>query len=216
MAIVDACYRFIYIDVGGYGSEGDASYFYGSEVGRSIVDNTIELPEDVMINGAKIPFFFLGDSGFPLCERIITPYTQRQGQPTDDERVFNYRLSRARRCVENAFGILSTRFSCLSRTMFCKPDRVQKIVSACCILHNFLLNKSKSNYCPPALVDSYDTKGNLIAGEWRKKKQDLFHPLSDSGRFETRKGKAARNLIKDYVNSPSGRLSWQDKSIFKE
>ena len=53
-----------------------------------------------------------------------------------NERRFNYRLSRARRVVENAFGILANRFRCMHTTMCMDPDRVDLIVMACCILHN--------------------------------------------------------------------------------
>ena len=40
--------------------------------------------------------------------RLLIPFGH--GGLTGKERIFNYRLSRARRVVENAFGILSTRF----------------------------------------------------------------------------------------------------------
>lgn len=178
MTIVDANYRFLYVDVGGYGSEGDASYFCNSEVGQRIVNNTMRFPDDTTFGTTKVPYFFLGDSGFPLCERIMTPYSYRGRQPTDDEKIFNYRLSRARRCVENAFGILSTKWMCLSRCMFCNPHRAQKIVSACSLLHNFLLKKTPEKYCPKSLVDHYDRNGKLVEGSWRQKNMDIFHSIS--------------------------------------
>lgn len=214
MAIVDANYRFLYVNVGGYGSEGDASYFSNSQVGHGIVNNTIRFPDYAMFGSSKIPYFFLGDSRFPLCERIMTPYSYRGRQPTRDETIFNYRLSRARRCVENAFGILSTKWMCLSRSMFCNPDRAQKIVAACCLLHNFLLQKTTdNNYCTKSLVDHND-KGVFVEGSWRTKNIDIFHPLSKKNcRIGTDKAKEIRNLLKNYVNCSQEKLSWQEKSI---
>lgn len=149
MAIADADYQFMHVDIGAYGSEGDAGIFRGSSLGDKIIGNTLPLPLDITIGSRKIPFFFVGDDAFPLCLRIMKPYCPRKGTPlTEQERIFNYRLSRARRCIENAFGILSGKWMCLSRTMFCGPDRAQKIVSTCCILHNYLLMNSRETYCP--------------------------------------------------------------------
>ncbi|XP_055919377.1 putative nuclease HARBI1 isoform X2 [Eupeodes corollae] len=196
MAVADAQYRFIYIDVGAYGSEGDASVFLTSSFGRSIVQNTIALPESTYIGCNQMPFVFVGDDAFPLSERIMKPYTpQRGANLSDSETIFNYRLSRARRCVENSFGILVAKFACLSRTLFCGPERAQKITSACY---------------------RYDVDGRLIEGEWRNKVQNIIH-LDRSSQRQSRpneSSKKTRDVFKEFVNSNDGSLPWQRTAVF--
>ena len=55
-----------------------------------------------------------------------------------DERVFNHRLSRARRCVENALGILANRLGCLLTTLRQEAKNVEIMVNAYITLHNML------------------------------------------------------------------------------
>lgn len=71
MGVADARYRFLYVDVGAYGSEGDASVFFKSDFGQSISQDTIELPENTIIGSINMPYTFVGDDAFPLCNRII-------------------------------------------------------------------------------------------------------------------------------------------------
>lgn len=219
MAIADADYKFIYIDVGAYGSEGDSSVFCNSQFGRSIVENTIELPENVSIGAFSMPFVFVGDDAFPLVERILKPFTPpRGGNLSDDEKIFNYRLSRARRCVENSFGILTAKFICLARPLLCSPERAQKIVTACCVLHNYFLRTNRNSYCPPHFTDSYDVNGHLIEGAWRRDVQNMTHlnraPLR-SIRVDER-AKRQQEIFKEYVVSPEGSLEWQRRAVFLE
>lgn len=202
-----------------YGSEGDTSVFCKSEFGRTIVDNTIELPEDVTIGAINLPFVFVGDDAFPLVERILKPFTPpRGGHLTDEEKIFNYRLSRARRCVENSFDILTAKFICLARPLLCTPERAQKIVAACCVLHNHFLRTNKNSYCPPHFTDSYDENGHLIEGAWRRDVKNMTHlncaPLRSIRVDE--QAKRNREIFKTFVNSPEGSLEWQRRAVFLE
>jgi hypothetical protein len=49
----------------------------------------------------------LGDRAFSLNEYTLKPF-ERNPDTGSIERVFNYRLSRARRVAENYFGVLSS------------------------------------------------------------------------------------------------------------
>ena len=62
---------------------------------------------------------------------MMKPYPHRG--LSNEKRIFNYR---ARRVVENAFGILANRFKVLS------PEVVDKIVLAYCTLHNLLTSNN--------------------------------------------------------------------------
>lgn len=123
------------------------------------------------------------------------------------------RLSRARRCVENAFGISCSRWRCLSRTMLVKPDRAQVIVAACCSLHNFLLKTDRDSYCPPGFADQITEDGRIVEGSWRNSlgPESMFH--SDHRNVTTgrqpQNAKEIRNLLKLYVNTELGAVPWE-------
>lgn len=111
MALVDADYKFMFIDVGAVGSESDAGVFAHSQLGK-LFNNTqanLPLPESLPgdPNGTPIDYFMIGDDAFGLKTWMMKPYPSRG--LTTEERVFNYRLSRGRRVVENTFGILASR-----------------------------------------------------------------------------------------------------------
>ena len=76
---------------------------------RAIEDGTAHFPQDAPYPGTDEPkpFALVGDEAFPLRSYLMKPYAQRNLQP--DQRIYNYRVSRARRTVENAFGILANR-----------------------------------------------------------------------------------------------------------
>ncbi len=82
-------------------------------------------------------------------------------------------LSRARRVVENAFGILTNRFRVFLSPIRLSPEKVETIVLACCTLHNYLRSKNTSRnvYTPPGSFDNENTDtGSVTPGTWRQER----------------------------------------------
>ncbi|XP_061179014.1 putative nuclease HARBI1 [Saccostrea echinata] len=138
MGLVDADYKFIWVDVGANGSASDATVFNNSELKDVSENQNIGFPEasPLPYDNRNIPFFFVGDDTFPLRTWLMKPFSRRNF--TNEERIFNYRLCRARRVVENAFGILPYRWQCLLAPMRQEPEAISSIVLACCCLHNLM------------------------------------------------------------------------------
>ena len=82
----------------------------------------------------------VGDEAFPLRMDLMQPFSKdKKGNRLPYKKmIFNYRLSRARHIVENAFGILVQRFRVYDRRICMDDHNVVKVVKATCILHNYL------------------------------------------------------------------------------
>ena len=107
LALVDAKYKFLWVDVGTNGSSSDAQIFNDCDLRSGIIDGTLDVPDAEPLPGddCDMPYFLIGDDAFSLRTWLMKPFSAR-GLP-DEERIYNYRLSRARRVVENAFGIMA-------------------------------------------------------------------------------------------------------------
>ena len=82
-----------------------------------------------------------------------------------EECIFNYRLSRARRIMENAFGILANQFQCVLMTLQQEPETVDSIVLACCCFHNLM--QMQHTALQNAALDQEDDNHQLNPGAWR-------------------------------------------------
>ena len=85
-----------------------------------------------------MPYVFVADEGLPLRPDMMRPYSRFSLGKEVDKRVYNYRHSRCRRVVENAFGILVARFRIYERRLNLLPENAEKAVKATVVLHNFI------------------------------------------------------------------------------
>ncbi|XP_054648873.1 putative nuclease HARBI1 [Dunckerocampus dactyliophorus] len=138
-AMVDADYKFTYIDISDNGSSSDAQIYNESDLHRGLDQNRIHgfpQPDPLPNDSQDVPYFIIGDDAFSLRTYLMKPYSTRN--LTKEERIFNYRLSKARWVVEKSFGISANRFRILLTTMQHHHETVRTIVECCCILHNLL------------------------------------------------------------------------------
>ncbi|XP_046622671.1 protein ALP1-like [Neodiprion virginianus] len=145
LGLVDAEYRFLFVDVGRNGRMHDSAVLRESPLWTKINDGTLNLPAPCEIPGFcyKLPYVIVGNEAFALKPNLLKPYPDRN--LTLDKRIFNYRLSRVRRTVENAFGILANRWRVLLSTISLSVQKVERITYACVLLHNYLINKSNND-----------------------------------------------------------------------
>lgn len=203
LGIADAKYKFTYVNIGAYGSSSDGGILTNSELGRLLQSGNINFPpESSLLQGEPaIPYFLVGDEAFGLREWCMVPYAGRFLQ--EDLQHFNKRLSRARRVVENAFGILAARWRIFHRTICAKPETVELLIKATIILHNLLCESNSHNYAPPRFVDT-EVDGEIIPGSWRTEaigsRMDRLPPgLRWGARNFTRNASNIRNYLKDYL-----------------
>ncbi|XP_025834348.1 protein ALP1-like, partial [Agrilus planipennis] len=128
--------KFVAIDVGSYGGEGDAGVYERSNLGQKI-------------NAGQMNF--LAPTKLPGTE-LLQPYPYPQASSAAVA-TYNYRHCRARRTSENAFGILCQYFRIFFTPIAVKRlECVDNIIFVTCILHN-MLRQSKIP-CPDQITSS--------------------------------------------------------------
>lgn len=213
LAVVDANYNFLYVAVGTPGSVSDGGIWSETSLGQALEEGRAGFPDPEPLPGEDnpdIPYALVGDDAFPLRSWMMKPYLHRQ--ISGEQRIFNNRLSRARRVVENAFGILASRFRCLLTTMEQEPENVQTIVYAACVLHNLIRTKS-ALAAAMAEGDTVDTQtGNITPGSWRAGGQAA--PMVGlerlPGNTSNKRAKMQREHLCAYYNSELGSVPWQN------
>jgi hypothetical protein len=212
LAVVDADYKFLWVDIGSRGASSDAQIYNNSELKECVEDNSICFPDpDILPNdtGKKMLYFLVGDDAFALKETMMKPFSRRG--LSMDETIFNYRLSRCRRIVENAFGILANRWQINLNIMGHEPATCRLLVTSCIILHNFLRIKYPS--AQNRQLDSEDASHNIIPGEWRRGRNmsDIENVVAPN--TGSLKAKKMRLYLKHYVNSAAGSVAWQNSMV---
>ena len=105
LALVDADYKFLYVDVGCNGRISDGGVFRNSSLSSALSLNTLNIS---LSDSESLPHVVVADDAFPSKTYMMKSYAFKN--LCTEKRVFNYHLSSARRVVENAFGILAKRF----------------------------------------------------------------------------------------------------------
>lgn len=211
-AIVNGDYEFIYIHTGINGRISDGGVLRETDFYEKLKNGTLHLPlsSSMEKSAVKLPYVFIGDDAFSLSENIMKPYSLTE--ISHDEKIFNYRLCRARRVVENVFGILSSRFRILLTTItVTNVENIDKIVLACCALHNFLRRKSSSYINNPRNQLETINNNGIEDGDWREELRQL-HGLQNNRTYYSNIAKNVRKAFTDYYNN-EGQVEFQERMI---
>ena len=161
-----------------------------------------------------LPFFLVGNEAFPLKEWLQRPYPGK-GIP-EDKVIFNYRLSRACRVIENAFtSILAARWRIFHTCIQTSVETAVAIVQAAICLHNYLRQTNGAAYCPAVFSDSEDSSGRIKEGEWRRivsaeGENGALRPLPLArGSRQVKAAVEVREICKNYMVSREGAVPWQ-------
>ncbi|CAH1965476.1 unnamed protein product [Acanthoscelides obtectus] len=128
------------------------------------------------------------------------------------KKIYNYRTSRARRIVENAFGILAARFRIYRTQINLSTKNIESVVRATCVLHNYLMTTSLSSYGSSDYFDRENFEESTTSAGLITRRSTL-EPLQRTRQGDSeRTAKQRRNEFMSYfVNE--GKVHWQDNFI---
>ncbi|KAK3931612.1 Putative nuclease [Frankliniella fusca] len=203
LGMCDSKYKFTYVSIGGRGRRHDAGLWRECDLHHALVNGELPLPAPRLLPGGWVatPPTIIADGAFPLGPNLMKPFRRPQLLSPADH-IFNYRISRARQTIENAFGILSARWRVLRRTFIAKEATARAIIQACVVLHNYLILNQENVpphqywYAPPNIRDVT----GIAEHQLPPVRFDVQEELDD--------GDLIREHLVDYFVGP-GSVPWQ-------
>lgn len=214
LALVDAHYTFLYVDVGTNGRVSNGGVWEKCTLKAALESNTLHVPppEKLPFSQRVTPFVIVADDAFPRKPWVMKPYPGKD--MSMDKLIHNYRLSRARRVSENAFGILVSKFQIFRQPIRSSPERVEKIALAATVLHNYLRVNCQQTYSPPELLDREDmVNRRLVGGQWRTQAREGMANLHAQCRRPTHAAINVRDTFREYFSN-EGKVQWQNDMVF--
>lgn len=208
MAIVNAKYEFIMCDFGINGRISDGGVMQNTAFHEKLCSNELRLPtpKPPKYSNTPLPYVFIGDEAFSLRSDFLKPFNQRE--LTHDRKIFSYRLSRARRVVENVFGIMASRFRIFHVPINMKLENIDTIVMACCVLHNYLRRTQGTSYASPDITEHNGNADNIT-----NETENAFISLERGhNRRAGEEAKQVREKFLMYFNG-EGALDWQEEKM---
>ena len=208
LAIANANYEIIYANIGSNGRVSDGGVWANCDLQQRLESGTAGVPglKNLPGSSVKAPHVLVADEAFPLKTYLMKPFPMRN--QNDDQRIFSYRLSRARRIIENVFGIMSMRFRVLRTSINLEPSKVEKIILAIIALHNLLRRQSTEDYLPQGSVDQDNmTPGALDRGSSRSETSLVGLPRQGGTSSSEDSKKVRENFTAYFMNE--GAVSWQ-------
>lgn len=133
--LVDFRGHFLDIYAGWPGKVHDARVFSNSALYAKGRDGKLFPDWSERMGNCNVPLVILGDPAYPLLPWLMKPYTENEHTP-QSKKLFNYRQSRARMVVENAYGRLKGRWRCLLKRLDFRLENVVAVIATCVVLHN--------------------------------------------------------------------------------
>lgn len=133
------------VDIGAQGRLSDGGIFRNSSIGQGFQQRCFDLPmpDHIPALNFELPYVLIGDEAFALNTYMMRPYP-RSGSLNRTQKIFNYRLSRARRIVETSFGILAARRRFFRKPIIACVPTILKIIQASVCLHNYIMQEEES------------------------------------------------------------------------
>ena len=175
--VVDFRGVFIDVNIGWPGKVHDARVFANSSFYRKACSGTLFPNWSRQISGVSVPLLILGDPAYPLLPWLMKPYLETTNS-SDKDHNFNYRQSRARMVVENAFGRLKGRWRCLLKRIDANLSNVPNMVSSCVVLHN-VCEKYGDN-CSQDWVVDMDQQTAAVASSMSNSSNAMVSSIRDA------------------------------------
>ena len=137
-AMCDSKYRFTFVSCCSPGSTHDSTAFAISNLSK-----LLEKDEDGLLRG----FWIAADDAYTCMKRLLTPWPGRSLSISKDG--FNYWQSSARIYIEQAFGILVSRWGVLWRPLRCTLENYANVIVVCCKLHNYIIDNCNDDMDVP-------------------------------------------------------------------
>ena len=109
-------------------------------------------------------------------------------------------------------GILSQRWRLVSGPVIGKTENIETLISACCVLHNYLCITNDPVYLPPGSVDAITGANDGTPGHWRGNDDNWHQAPRTNSRNSTAEAARMRETLTDYFYN-EGAVPWQNEYI---